>query len=334
MAEHINPSDELRQIAERFSSHQKNFEQATGTRLSDNALLRKFPALGSTKTYRLILDGHCDGLSVDRQLTNYRRAALLLDNAQSSSEEIIWSDMDKTERVILAVTEARAQRGVNRFVKVTGRSGFGKTSCVGALDEKFPNEVLAVEADVSTTLPVLLKRILHRLNAGRARDDDGQTERRVPGPTDERLLGVIEALNDGRRRILCIDEAHHLRADSLNGIKTLINQVADLVVVMLGVGTLMKQIEDSASEEAEQLNDNRLYEAVNMEVTALDAERFLCRSLKIATALAKTIAPQMAERANKRRGFRYLRNLVYWTRQAVGTTEVDKVTLDQVASRL
>ena len=57
---------ELGDIAGRVKAYQD------AERLSDSALVRLFPDLGSTKTYNAILNGDLAELSLENQLTNYQ----------------------------------------------------------------------------------------------------------------------------------------------------------------------------------------------------------------------------------------------------------------------
>ena len=56
-----------RQVAEQI----RDYQERRG--LSDAALCREFAGLGSTKTYKRILEGDFSELNVERQLENYLR---------------------------------------------------------------------------------------------------------------------------------------------------------------------------------------------------------------------------------------------------------------------
>jgi len=263
--------------------------------LSDNELCRRFQGLGSTKTYKRILEGDLSELDAERQLLNYEQVWNLieLESASTALDEPLYDDLPHVVAVRCAVADAFAETGNNRLVIVEGPSGSGKTTAARKLAEKWGRKVCLAEADETwkTSLSNMLGGVLRALGS-----------KAIPNGSEARKLAVIESLR-ASPVCLVIDEAHHLGQPTLNLVKTILNQTA-CQVVFLAIPTLLRRLESQAFEEARQLTKNRLCERVRLEGCEAGAVlKFLARRLgelpaEDAKAFARTLAEHNASYGN------------------------------------
>ena len=111
----------------------------TGRTVSDAELCRKFAGLGSTKTYKRILDGDVGELDVERWLVEYEQvwALMEMESAATADDEQVYDDLWHVTATRLAATDAMREAGNNRLVIVEGPSGSGKTSAGRCLAARF-----------------------------------------------------------------------------------------------------------------------------------------------------------------------------------------------------
>jgi len=259
--------DQLKDLARQIRDWQ------SARQISDTELCRQYGGLGSTKTYKRILEADFDELNLERQLHNYRQVWALIEaaTAKEQIEEKDYPDLDHVEAVRLAVTDAQGEAGNNRLVIAEGASGTGKTTIRRCLERRWPNITVVVEADetmresVHNTLGAILRAV-----GTRERRSDGDNGKpfdvALPNSSEERKLKLIEVLN-AKKRILIIDEAHHLGVRTLNLVKTLLN-TTPTIVVFLAIPTLLRRLETTAYEEARQLTRNRLCERIHIDSPA------------------------------------------------------------------
>lgn len=239
--------------------------------LSDGAMCRQYAGLGSTKTYKRILNAKDDleELNVDRQLSNYREVLTLLSMSGEDLREEIYADFSHVSQAYLAVTGAMKEQGNTRLVIVEGNPGTGKTAICDLLEARWPNVFVRAEAsEIWKDSPMaMLKHLLLAVGVRELRskeDDKGKASAEVlmPQCADERAEKLFDQLNE-RKLILALDEGHHLGPRTLNLLKTLINQTPT-VVVLLAIPTLLARLTTKSYEEARQLTHNRLYRRVRL----------------------------------------------------------------------
>jgi DNA transposition AAA+ family ATPase len=272
---------ELKECAEKIRA----FQEKLG--LSDADFCRRYPGLGSTKTYKKILAGDVADLDPDRWLRDYGQVLNLITLEDRRGEEQTYDDLWHMTAVRVAVADLLRERGNNRLVIVEGPSGSGKTTAVRAVAARFGRKIVLTEADETWKESVftVLGAILRACGC-----------REIPATMDARRARLVEML---RVTPLClvVDEAHHLGPRTLNVIKTLINQT-ECHVVFLAIPTLMRRLESAAYEEAAQLTRNRMAERVRLGAPSLkDVERFLERRLKLAVGDLSACAKVAADRA-------------------------------------
>lgn len=267
--------NQLRAVAGQIADYQ------TKHGFSDTELCKRYAGLGSTKTYKRILDAgdELEELNVERQLHNYQQAWALIEIALASAdvEEPDYGDMRFVTATRLAVTDALQEQGNNRLVIVEGASGSGKSTIARCLQARWPNVTVFVEADecwkdsISTMLGALLRVAdIRERHADGNEGNEGNDGRDVvlPASASERELKLLAWLNL-RKRILIIDEAHHMGPRTANICKTIINK-SPTVMVWLAIPTLLRRIETAAYEEVRQLTRNRLCERVRVEGPSVD----------------------------------------------------------------
>lgn len=298
-------------LAKRVHEHQ------TAEGLTDTALLKKFPQLGSTKTFKRILAGDLAELDVERWMLEFQQALALIDALAGATNETepLFDDLTAPARLRVAVLDAMKETGNARLVILQGPSGSGKTCAAALLAQRFGSRVVLAHANETwkDSMMSMLGGLLAAL---------GVTA--PPGSTAERLQLVIARLN-GVRVCLIVDEAHHLGPRTLNLVKTLINDTPG-EFVLLAMGTLFKRLEMSAYEEARQLTQNRLAERVKLDgLVESDVAKYLERRLTWSNGDLKSAVTAVATRAQTLGQFAYLKAVC---RQAKKLSGGEPLTLD------
>jgi AAA domain len=236
--------------------------------LSDAALCKKYTDLGSTKTFKRILDGDLAELSLETQLTNYRKVWNLLcitldDDGQA---EEINADLYAAACLREAFAETIRETGKGRVIFLLGPPDSGKTKACKGLLEKYGSRCCYIEAsEVWGDSPsAFLSELLAALGCAE-----------VPLLAVARLAKAVELLKESRRAVI-IDEGHHLGPRCLNTLKSLVNQTPGEFIVA-AIDTLWRRLETKAYEEATQLIGGRMGEkiALGKEVLWSDAARLL-----------------------------------------------------------
>ena len=244
----------------------QNYQLERG--LSDAKLCAKVSQIGSSKTYKRILnddDALDEGMDIEKQLNNYTAAIEYVKILRSFERppEPEYDDFANIEDSLAAVARAMSEESIARFIVIEGENGTGKDAVQNALLKKWPNIILQVEATElwRESLAVPLSDILNALSLRRQRDGEGE-KFVVPSQPLARLALILEELKK-RKLILLINEGHHMGPRALNMIKTLINQTP-VVPVMLCIPKLLARLVSGNYEEAIQLFGNRLCERVRL----------------------------------------------------------------------
>jgi DNA transposition AAA+ family ATPase len=303
---------QLPEIARRIRDWQQHHN------LSDNEICRRFAGLGSTKTYKRILDGEMAELDPDRQLHNYEQVWNLIEieSATTAADEPTYDDLPHIASVRYAVADAIAETGNNRLVIVEGPSGAGKTTAGRKLAERWGRKVVLSEADETwkDSLSNMLGGLLRAMGV-----------KSPPNGSESRKILLLEKLRETPVCIV-IDEAHHLGQRTLNLVKTILNQTQSQVV-FLAIPTLLRRLESSAFEEARQLTKNRLCERVRLEgCDTASVEKFLERRLTFEGAIAKQCARTLAERAGQFGNWNFVNLVCRHARKLAGKDPVDSDT--------
>lgn len=300
-------------------------EWQTQRGLSDNELCRKFTGLGSTKTFKRILDGDFEELDLERWQMEYEQVWLLadLENQSGDHEEPIYDDLWHVTASRLAAQEAMSEKGNNRLVIIEGPSGSGKTTAGRCLAARFGRKVVLSEADETwkDSLNAMLGGLLRSLGV-----------REIPTCAEARKTKLLAELNNAPV-CLVIDEAHHLGPRTLNLVKTILNQTR-CQIIFLCIPTLFRRLESAAYEEAKQLTKNRLAERVRLDGPALgDVERFLDRRLKWEAGALKPCAAKLAERAASHGCWNFVNLVCRKAKELAGKDAIDQETFAKAVQK-
>ncbi len=247
------------------------WQESRPTRLSDEALVRRYPALGSTKTYKRILAGDLAELRIEDWLEKYRGVSNQIDaeSAGAATAEI-YDDLEPTRLVRAAVQNLLRSFGIERLVVVQGDTGTGKTTALAVVDEMFRGSTVKLEAHEGwRSFAAAMGDIAVAVGVADSID-------KLPVSGSARLDAIVRHLGESRPIIL-IDEGHHVTAPVLNAIKTMINRTAARFVIA-AQSTLWRKLAAASLQEAKQLLLNRLRERVHLGgPTAADVALYLAR---------------------------------------------------------
>jgi DNA transposition AAA+ family ATPase len=268
--------------------------------LSDNAMVKKFAGLGSTKTYSRVLNDDLSELDLEKQLANYRAVWAVIESVGTDEEtsEQLSGDLTGVRQVSRAILTAFKHNGLARFILVEGDTGTGKTSVRRLLLDQYGQRILCIEAaDLWNDNPnAFLGEILRALGV-----------KEVPQLATDRLRKVLERLNETRVCIF-IDEFHHLGPRCLNTVKTIINQSPG-EIVGLAMPTLMKRIEREAYEECRQLTGNRLADRITLEIREGDLIKIIKRRIPAVNGELSQVVRMLMDRTAKYGNLAFVRDV-------------------------
>lgn len=272
---------------------------------SQNAWVRRWPALGSQKSYGRILAGELENISLEKKLPDYRAVlAAIGANVGSSGAEPLYEDLPGTEAVTLAALRLMHHEGKDRMILVLGGSGSGKTSALEVLANQGAggSRLIRLEADETWKSPrAALRRLLLAT---------GVPKGEIPAPLADMEDKLIERLNQTGRCVVAIDEAHHVSGTVLNLFKTLLNRTS-MRLILAGMSTLFQKLRANASEEAKQLIHNRLFERVDLAGPDKDTTRlFFARRLGADCGWKPGTLHSIAETARHCGHWSFLRRIV------------------------
>jgi len=234
-------------------------------------LLREYDQLGTSKVWWACLNGNVDDLNLEETwLPAYRGAWSLIEEDQhrdTPDKEEIYDDLAPVSALAATITPLRNTNSNDRVVILQGEPGSGKTTAARLIVERFPGTCILVEAlEIWGDRPVyLFQAILRALGV-----------ETFPAGAMECYESMMKLVRPCRR-VLLIDESHHLGPHSLNALKMMVNQ-SRWGFVLLCMPTLWRKLERSSYEEARQLTTNRLAERVKLMCPVeRDVERMLAR---------------------------------------------------------
>jgi type II secretory pathway predicted ATPase ExeA len=293
--------------------------------LSDAALVKKFSGLGSTKTFKSLLEGNLDGYDIEHWRVDYEKVLMLMELEAhfTDNDEPTYDDLSNISNARMAVQDAMGEKGNNRLVIIEGPSGSGKTTSARCLAALFGSRVVLAEADETwkESLAAMLAGILRALGV-----------REIPASADDRKTKVLQTLS-GSPVCLVIDEAHHLGPRTLNMVKTILNQTR-CQVVFLCIPTLFVKLESSAYEEAKQLTKNRLAERVRITSPSVsDVEKFLDHRLNLDRSILRACAKSVSERAGQFGCWNFVNLVCRKARQLAGKSAIDMEVFTQAIQK-
>ena len=170
---------------------------------------------------------------ISRALANYRTGGQV---------EVRFGDVifDHITDAIDAVTIARTAQDEHKLVIVSGSWGSGKSTTAKHLCDKFSGHYFHAKPSWAGSYLRALIGIASAIGLG--------TEFRSVGDAETRVLATLEA----SPALLIIDEANHFSRDSLNFLKTILNETRCAIVLFTLPGHLAR-IAATHSEETRQL---------------------------------------------------------------------------------
>lgn len=227
-------------------------------------LIKRFPLLGSEKTYRDLRAGKVEGYALENHVENYVGLARTMEALLETGEIELYESLPAVTELWDAILEAMASIGTDRVVFVDGESGHGKTTAARIMVGKYGSRVRMLEAtDMwKDSAGAMLDEIMLAL---------GATEHPVSGVA--KLSRCIAMLRNQRRTII-IDEAHHLGPRSMNVVKTLVNKTPGEFVLM-GIPAMWAKLHKAAYIEARQLSTNRLSGRVKLVFKTADTLAYM-----------------------------------------------------------
>lgn len=280
----------------------RDWQASRPTRIVDEALVKRFPALGSTKTYKRLLTGDTAELRTEVWLGKYRAVLAQIDaeEAAVTGHDEIYEDLTPTTKVRAALQNLIRSRGLERLVLIEGGTGSGKTSALRCVEDQWKGSCIRVEATEGWRSFAAAMGDL-AIACGVAGDLD-----KLPMSGAARLSRIITHLGDARRIVL-IDEGHHMTSQVLNAIKTLINQTRALFVIA-AQETIWRKLQASSWQEAKQLVLNRMRERVRLGApSGDDVATYLHR--RTGVWISEPVGRKIASEAGKWGDFAALRRL-------------------------
>jgi len=285
---------ECKQAADQVAAYQ------TERNWSDRQLLLQFPDLGSSKDWWAMKKGLVEDRDGESLLIAYRSVLAQIDALRDAAArgETLYDDLHPVVELARAIPHLITTPGNDRVLIVQGEPGSGKSTAARMLRMRLGAGIVLVEvSDAWGDKPrALLGAILRALGG-----------HDLPDSSIDRLDRVVEVMR-GSRRVLILDEAHHLGPRCLNTVKTLVN-LSTWGFVLLAIGTLWRKLERGAYEEARQLTTNRLAERIKLACpTERDCQRMLERRAGM-KAEAKAAAAILAKAAAVHGGLGFARDV-------------------------
>jgi hypothetical protein len=278
-------AEELRELGQWI----RNWQQAKGW--SDVQLCKRFAELGSTKTFKKILDNQLEELDLERQLNNYRTAKALMEgDIDDRDEGQLEKDLYATVVLNRVYLETKREKGLARCIFLIGPTGSGKTSAQDYLREKHGPAILSIRAVVAwNDKPMaMMAALLKRLGVDNP-----------PIVQSDRFNLCVEKLCVTRRSVF-IEDSHHLGPRCLALVIALIDETPG-EFLLAAVDTLWARIQTRAYQEVQQLSQNRLAEKITLgrETRFADVQKLLERRITWAAEIdLKPLAMTIADKAN------------------------------------
>lgn len=279
----------------------RTWQESRPTPLSDTALVRRYPALGSTKTFKRILAGDLAELRIEDWLEKYRGVSGLIDaESAEAAKADIYDDLEPARLVRGAVQNLLRSVGIERLVIVEGDTGTGKTTSLRIVEDLFRGSTHWIECHEGwRSFAAAMGDLAVAVGVADSID-------KLPTSGAARLAAIRTHIGDGRPIIL-LDEGHHCTAPVLNAVKMLINRTGARFVIGTQ-STIWRKLVAASLQEAKQLLLNRMRERVNLAgPPAIDIVLYLERRAGI--ALDAEDVGEIAATAAKFGNYAFLRRL-------------------------
>lgn len=265
----------------------REWQKSRRPQMSDTQICRKFPALGSTKTYQKIREGSLDELDINTWLLSYQSVeALIGSGAEDRKPEILFDDLTPVLRLRRAMPGLMRQTSPARLVLLLGDSGSGKSKALECVAAQYPaKRIILIEAlEIWNDAPSsFVGAILRAL---------GVTE--LPYRAEDRFQRLLDKVPGEQRVCFAIDEGHHLGLRCLNTLKNVMNTLKHCEVIIAAKNTLWNRMERASWDDVKQLTKNRLYERIVLaNITKSDVAKMVERRLESLAAADREKAVEM-----------------------------------------
>lgn len=297
--------------------------------LSDAKLLKKFPGLGSTKTYKKLLGRDDEQLNVGTWLPAYKGVLRIIEEETQERTSRVLPDLSHMISVSTPAMRLTMSTGNKRLMLIQGDTGAGKTTALKHVASQLPGSVVFVEADEAwdsktAAAAALCLKVGVKIKGSTVRNEDD-----LPHNFAKLQSLLITTLQS--RRIIAIDEGHHMSGKTLNMLKTLINKT-NSVFIVAAMPTLWRKLQMLSWEEAKQLKLNRLFANVMLDgPTAEDAMKYFASHLKLMGDVKKAVA-SVAEASARFGCMAFLESVVDQCATYGAADEVDTATLMKAAT--
>ena len=248
--------------------------------ISDAAMIRRFPGLGSEKTYNKLRNGDASRLDLVNSpwLKDYLDVkAHCATSALGKGDDPIYSDLGPAKEVATNIKNLVEGKGTDRILIIQGGTGSGKTKALECAHALVFGSVL-ITADVMwQSLSAMLGDLCKGVGAVKDKEVE-DFDKRISAPYRSSLLK--RHLVGTKKKLILIDEAHHLNADGIDYLKGLINGFPNVYIVIAGMDTLWNRLTSDRWQQAKQIILNRGMTTLNLaNPTITDARLFLTRRL-------------------------------------------------------
>lgn len=248
-------------------------------KLSNEAMLKRYPGLGSVKTYTKLITGDASRLDMEGAwLRDYREVKAMTDVAAlGKGDDPIYSDLAPAKEVAAHIKALWEGRGNDRILIIQAGTGGGKTKALECAHALIHGSRL-ITADVMWNLSTSAMIGDLCIGLGGVLDKDREDfDKRTSCAYRSALLKRIIG---SKRMLVFIDEAHHLSADGIDFLKGLNNAFKNLYIVLAGMDTLWNRLTSDRWQQAKQLIYNRGMATIHLDPPdAKDATTFLQRRL-------------------------------------------------------
>jgi len=311
--------DEVKELVE-LAGRIAEFQARKGW--NNTQMCRRFPDLGTSKTFGACQEGALEGYDIERWVVQYRAVWAVIESMDGAEEatEPLYDDLSPVLNLRRALLETFREAGNARVIVVQGEPGVGKTRTIEVTREKYGARILVVEVTEAweDSVMALLGAILAAFGV-----------QEPPNGRAERLELCVRRLQD-TRRCLVLDEAHHLGPKTLNTIKTLVNRTPG-EFVLLALPRLWRKLERAAYEECRQLTTNRLAERIKLGLQRGDIQKMLTRRVPGLNGGAATAAKMLLSRAPQFGNLAYVRDVAKRLAAHEGEVTVEDVAAAMAA---
>jgi len=224
----MNWTSEQRAEAQAVVARLQAYQEAA--KLSDNRLLRQFPDLGSTKTWRQrLLSGDWSGLRPERTLGRLRRIGVILDGGVPDGE--FYRELPFVREMTARMMLLERSQTDRRILVGLAPNGCGKTTFARWAVAQNP-----AERCYCRLRPAWRNKELHLAN-GICRALGSDKPASNAADAEGRLIGLLS----GQPRTLFLDQAHEGGAAQLHLMRALVDDTPSRFVY-LGYNTTFKRV--------------------------------------------------------------------------------------------